>query len=83
MITRRTFDEQADLSDPLAKARWMRSLSLMLDDLVGAANPAFGTTANRPTLTTNETGFSYFDTDLGQPIWWSGTGWVDATGAGI
>lgn len=37
------------------------------------------TTANRPT--TVSTGFMYFDTTLGQPIWWDGAQWVDATGA--
>ena len=36
------------------------------------------TTANRPAGAT--TGYMGFDTDLGQPIWYSGTDWVDATG---
>lgn len=39
-----------------------------------------GTTAQRP----DEglwTGRPYFDTTLGQPIWWDGTEWVDADGA--
>lgn len=26
------------------------------------------------------TGFVFFDTTLGKPIWWDGTSWVDATG---
>ena len=49
------------------------------------ANPHSGsqpinsfTTANRPAGAT--TGYMGFDTDLGQPIWYSGTDWVDATG---
>ena len=47
-----------------------------------------GTTANRPTnefLTTFEqyVGFKYFDTTLSKPIFWSGTKWVDATGAEV
>ena len=25
-------------------------------------------------------GFFVFDTDLNKPIWWNGTGWVDANG---
>jgi hypothetical protein len=44
------------------------------------------TTANRPTLTTNDRGVMYFDTTLdadGKPIWWNGTAWVDATGATV
>lgn len=43
-----------------------------------------GTTANRPTSNL-WAGRTYFDTTLGQPIWVNaaGTGWVDATGAGV
>lgn len=37
-----------------------------------------GTTANRPTQ--GITGQTYFDTDLGYPIWFNGTSWVNATG---
>lgn len=40
-----------------------------------------GTTANRPTSV--PTGFRYFDTDLGKPIFWSGTQWVDANGTAV
>ena len=42
------------------------------------------TTANRPTLGTTDVGVMYLDTTLdagGKPIWWTGTTWVDATGA--
>lgn len=42
-----------------------------------------GTTANRPT-TLLWTGRMYFDTTLGQPVWYdpsSATDWSDATGA--
>jgi len=38
-----------------------------------------GPTAERPS--TNYAGQRYFDTDLGQPIWYDGAGWVDAQGA--
>lgn len=38
-----------------------------------------GTTAQRPT-TNLVIGMQYFDTTLGQPIWWNGTAWVDALG---
>ena len=44
-----------------------------------------GATSNRPTSRlTNDyqtIGFRYFDTTLGKPVFWNGTGWVDATGA--
>ena len=38
-----------------------------------------GTTAKRPVLA--RAGQTYFDTDLGKPIFYTGTKWVDATGA--
>jgi hypothetical protein len=42
-----------------------------------------GTTANRPILTVTDSGMMYFDTTLvaaGQPIWWTGTAWVNSSG---
>lgn len=41
-----------------------------------------GTTAARPTAFL-WIGRPYFDVTLGIPIWYSGSGWVDATGAGV
>lgn len=43
--------------------------------------PNAGTTATRPT--NPPTGFSYFDTDVGRPIWFKGpsAGWVYADGS--
>ena len=38
-----------------------------------------GDTASRPTEPVLYQ--SYFDATLGKPIWWNGTGWVDAAGA--
>jgi hypothetical protein len=40
-----------------------------------------GTTANRPSSPDNYD--FYFDTDLGQPIWYDGSGWVDSTGTTV
>ena len=42
-----------------------------------------GSTANRPTLVSCNKTFQYFDTTLGKPIWWTGSAWVDATGATV
>lgn len=38
-----------------------------------------GTTAQRPTLTSNyeDVGYMYFDTTLGSPVWWDGANWDD------
>ena len=44
-----------------------------------------GATAGRTStsgLASGET-VCYFDTDLGKPIWWDGSGWVDATGTSV
>ena len=42
--------------------------------------PESGVTANRP-IANLLIGQVYFDTTLGYPIWWSGSDWVDSTGA--
>lgn len=46
--------------------------------------PDSGTTAQRPTQEL-VAGQTYFDTTLGQPIWWDAAAavWVDATGAPV
>lgn len=41
-----------------------------------------GTTSERPT-TSASIGMSYFDTDLGYPIWYNGNSWVDSTGTTV
>src|SRR3546814_10033786 len=42
---------------------------------------AFGTTAQRPTVV--PTGFRWFDTTLGIPVWRDNGDWVDATGTPV
>lgn len=54
---------------------WLQQVSYLLTGLSES-----GTTADRPTKGL-WVGRPYFDTTLGQPIWYDGTGWVDATGA--
>jgi len=46
----------------------------------GSAAPLYGNSASRPTGTV-PTGTMYFNTDLGFPMWYNGTWWVNATGA--
>lgn len=41
-----------------------------------------GLTAERPVDGINDADW-YFDTTLGKPIWYYGSGWVDATGATV
>lgn len=40
----------------------------------------YGSTSDRPILALNNTGYQYFDTDLGKPIYWNGSAWIDSTG---
>lgn len=40
-----------------------------------------GDTDNRPTNINQ--GYCYYDTTLQKPIWWTGSKWVDATGADV
>lgn len=40
-----------------------------------------GNTANRPS--NPKLGQDYFDTELGKPIWWNGSNWVDSTGTSV
>lgn len=59
------------------------SASLLAGPLRGTAK---GVTASRPTLGSWEVGQSYLDTTLaanGKPITWSGSVWVDSTGASV
>ena len=42
-----------------------------------------GSTSNRPSASDINTGYMYFDTSKGKPIWWNGVAWVDAMGNGI
>ena len=42
-----------------------------------------GTTSQRPTLTSENEGFQYYDTTLHEPIWWNGTQWIDGTNTPI
>ena len=41
------------------------------------------TSTSRPSTTNLPVGFPTFDTTLGKPIWWTGSNWVDATGATV
>jgi hypothetical protein len=52
---------------------------------VKSGTSAFRTQANSLTswLTAADAGYCYFDTTLGKPVWWTGTGWVDAIGATV
>lgn len=40
-----------------------------------------GTT--RPSLGSRNVGYAFFDTTLGKPVYWTGSKWVDATGADL
>jgi len=48
----------------------------------GTIASGYGSTASRP-VTQLYVGYPYFDTTLGKPVWYNGSGWVDATGASV
>lgn len=60
------------------------NVSKVLDNAVNHC-PRYlsGTTANRPTLYTNQYGFQYYDTTLGKLILWSGTAWTNLDGSAL
>ena len=60
------------------------NVSKVLDNAVNHC-PRYlsGTTANRPTLYTNQYGFQYYDTTLGKLILWNGTAWVNLDGTAL
>jgi len=44
---------------------------------------SLGTTDERPSDLASTHTYTFFDTTLGKPIFWNGSGWVDATGASV
>lgn len=63
--------------------RALRLYFNLLDNYLNIlATPQSGATADRPT-TNLVIGDYYFDTTLGIPIWYDGSGWVDATGSSV
>ncbi|OIN55486.1 hypothetical protein [Arsenicibacter rosenii] len=42
-----------------------------------------GNTAGRPGTVGLPTGYQYYDTQIGKPIWWNGTAWKDASGTTV
>ncbi len=61
---------------------WPGVLGTLVNQASGIPGGA-GPTDFRPTVAIGplSVGCVYFDTDLGLPIWWDGTDWVDAAGA--
>lgn len=58
---------------------WARQWYAALSDLMTTAQRvASGATGDRPAGAA--TGRMFFDSTLGQPVWWDGAQWVDATG---
>lgn len=44
--------------------------------VIGGYSMPYGTTAERPMLTSADVGYAYFDTTISSPIWWNGSEWV-------
>lgn len=67
------------LSD-MSQAEGQRDRTVSIGALkeVTAPVPAAGATGERPG--SPPVGSTWFDTTLGQPVWWDGSAWVDALG---
>lgn len=62
------------------KPVWWDGTQWITADGVAASQLRKGITSQRPSLTTSDSGFQFFDTTLKKPIWWDGTAWVDNMG---
>ena len=69
-------EQVADQTRKFSRA-WIQWIDLV-DRTVNSMREA-GTTTQRPTSRL-WVGRQYFDTDLGHPVWYDGTQWVDASG---
>jgi hypothetical protein len=58
-------------------ANWLMTATSILQDA-----QRNGVSANRP-IEGLYVGKQFFDTTLGHPIWYDGSGWVDATGSPV
>jgi hypothetical protein len=73
--------------DPTTIVQALQAIVLSLNEIIAATGPTSGllvfsgATATRPTSV--PTGFPFFDTTLGIPVWWSGAAWVNASGASV
>lgn len=72
-------------TDKTFSAEWEYSDFSAVGTVGGTApNQLYGDTTNRNLITRYlRTGHQYFDTSLGKPVFYNGTGWIDATGANV
>ena len=61
------------------------SINGILDNIInyGLNKINYGDSINKIKPTKLEIGFQYFNTTLNKPVWWTGSKWVDATGADV
>ena len=71
---------QLELSDQRAVLESTRQMFARVANAFN--NPDNGATGTRPVAQLT-VGQPFFDTTLGQPIWWNGAAWVDATGTPV
>ena len=75
-------DESVDFGGAILKASEFRGMCIDSQFNIRCAPLLGNTTLKRPTENI-PIGLMYFDTTLSKPIWWTGTNWVDATGATV
>ena len=62
-----------------SQAEWNRRAKDVVNGIARALQAA-GATSERPARNLY-VGQSWFDTTLGRPIWWNGSGWIKADGS--
>lgn len=69
-------------SNVVTTLRWQQTDDYTYELETTLLQPKFtyGSTSDRPILALNNTGYQYFDTDLGKPIYWNGSAWIDSIG---
>lgn len=72
----------ADAQSPLLphQVNYLGNEQVIRSDKSAGLSWSASNTAGRPVLSGGDVGFMNFDTDLGLPIWWTGTDWIDAAG---
>lgn len=78
------YDGTVSTSTPAGTLIWSLSTAPRLElDVNGAVKAGKYATGSRPSASASGQGAQIFDTTLNKPIWSTGSGWVDASGASV
>ena len=72
-----------DVTGPRESEKDFKNLMQLTEDTVTLQSSIDRHNEERPSLTTENKGYTMFDDVLGKPIWWNGEEWVDALGNSV